>query len=189
MSEEKKKKKIDEILEHGRIYGSISKEEPELWDWVEKESVITGRKKHELISDYIARAIIEREVVARGLTMEQLLAAWDLKDRMESMLMKKTITLGSQIFTALLNQIGEMLAGIKAQQEERISKIVEEEKKRDIDFQMRKTQAQIMSTMLQTVLIPMITQLKLPGVQLPQQIQLTSDTKKSEKPKAVIIDE
>lgn len=180
-----KRRKSDEILERGRMFGSIAKDEPEIWEWLEKEALMTGRKKHELVADYIARAIIEREVIARGLTMEQLLAAWDLKDRLETMLMRKTLMLGTQIFTTLLNQVGEMVATIRESQEASINQIVEESKKKDIEFQLKKTQVQMMTALLNSMIMPILSQLKIgttPVTTAPQ------PQKTEKKARAIIID-
>jgi predicted nucleotidyltransferase len=179
MSEERRKRKQaefdekerEELLEMGRIFGSIARSEPELWTFIERESYLTGRKKHEVLADMVARAIIEREVVAKGLTMEQLLAAWDLKDRLEKMLFNKVVLAASQMFGMLLQQVGEMVMGVRMQQEQMVQQMIEEAKKRDIEYQMRMTQAKLASTLMNAML-PMITTTlsKVVGqqVQLPQ---------------------
>lgn len=167
--EEKKRSKKEEILDTGRVYGSMAKTSPELWEYLEKESLITGRKKHEILQDMVARAIIEREVVARGLTMEQLLAAWDLKDRLEMMLLRKSLEMGTQIFGSLFMQIGQLVGSIREYQEEQMARVVEEEKKRDIEFQMKKTQVQMASALLQAMmpmLINVIRQLQPKGAEV-----------------------
>ena len=161
MSEEKKRKKkseVEDILDMGRTMGSLAKTDEEIWAAIEKEAMITGRKKHDIIAEKLAKALIIEEIVQRGLTMEQLLAAWELKDRIESLLFKKVMTLGTVFFGTLLQQVGELVAGISQYQQEQISKIVEEEKKRDIDFQIKKTRAAMASTLLQAMM-PMITNL------------------------------
>jgi hypothetical protein len=176
MSEKRKKEKPqDELLETGRTYGSIARTEPDIWTWVEKEAALTGQKKHNIISDALSRYIIEQEVIRKGLTMEQLLAAWDIKDRIEMGLWRKATVFGTQMFTTLLEQVGNLVAGVRATQEERIAEIVEQEKKRDVDYQMKMTQAKLASTLMQAMM-PMImgvlTQMKLPGmpqIQQPQQ--------------------
>lgn len=178
MSEKEKRKKEKEkedLLEEGRMYGTIARTSPDIWAWLEKEEAVTGRKKHDIISDALARMVIEREVIQRGLTMEQLLAAWDIKDRLEMVLWKKATTLGTQMFGALLQQVGELVTGVRAAQEERIAEIVEQEKKRDIDYQMKKTQAQLAATLMQAMmpmLMSVLSQVKMPGapqIQIPQQ--------------------
>jgi len=181
MSEERKRKRQvefdekerEELLEMGRIFGSLARSEPDLWTFVERESYLTGRKKHEVIADMIARAIIEREVIAKGLTMEQLLAAWDLKDRLEKMLFNKVVLAASQMFGMLLQQVGEMVMGIKMQQEQMVQQMIEEAKKRDIEYQMRMTQAKLASTLMNAML-PMITATlsKVVG----QQVQLPAES-------------
>jgi len=161
LSEEKKRKKkseAEDILDMGRTMGSLAKTDEEIWAAIEKEAMITGRKKHDIIAEKLAKALIIEEIVQRGLTMEQLLAAWELKDRIESLLFKKVMTLGTVFFGTLLQQVGELVAGISQYQQEQISKIVEEEKKRDIDFQIKKTRAAMASTLLQAMM-PMITNL------------------------------
>jgi hypothetical protein len=179
MSEERRKRKQaefdekerEELLEMGRIFGSIARSEPELWAFIERESYLTGRKKHEVLADMVARAIIEREVVAKGLTMEQLLAAWDLKDRLEKMLFNKVVLAASQMFGMLLQQVGEMVMGVRMQQEQVVQQMIEEAKKKDIEYQMRMTQAK-MASALMNAMLPMITATlsKVVGqqVQLPQ---------------------
>jgi hypothetical protein len=189
MSEERRKRKQaefdekerEELLEMGRIFGSIARSEPELWTFIERESYLTGRKKHEVLADMVARAVIEREVVAKGLTMEQLLAAWDLKDRLEKMLFNKIVLAASQMFGMLLQQVGEMVMGIRMQQEQVMQQVIEEAKKKDIEYQMRMTQAKLASTLMNAML-PMITatlskvvgqQVQLPQIGEQQQQQAT----------------
>ena len=165
---EKKKKERDELLETGRTYGNIARTEPDVWAWVEKEESLTGRKKHDIIGEAIARYIIEREVIQKGLTMEQMLAAWDIKDRIEAMLWKKAMTLGTGMFGSLLTQVGELVAGIRQVQEEKIAEIVEAEKKRDIEYEYRKTQAKMASALMEAmmpVLMATLSQIKIPGQQ------------------------
>ncbi|MEM4167724.1 MAG: hypothetical protein QXW98_04715 [Candidatus Caldarchaeum sp.] len=166
MSAERKDKKKEQLLDAGRTYGTIARTEPEVWAWLEKEEQLTGRKKHDILSEAIARLIIEREIIQKGLTMEQMLAAWDVKDRLEDMLFKKAMMLGTSIFGQLLTSVGEMVMGIRSTQEQRIMEIVEQEKKRDIDYQMRRTQAEMASKLMQA-LMPMImatmSQIKIPG--------------------------
>lgn len=166
--EEKRRKKeeVEEALEGGRTYGTLSRTEPDIWDWIEKESTLTGRKKHDIIAEALGRLIIEREVIQKGLTMEQLLAAWDIKDRIENILVKKMMMVGTTLFGSLLQQAGELVTGIRAYQDEMIGKIVEEEKKKDIEFQIKRTQAQMAAKLMETMM-PMImatlSQIKIPG--------------------------
>jgi hypothetical protein len=200
LSEEKKrKKKNEDILDMGRTMGSLAKTDEEIWAAIEKEAMLTGRKKHDIIAEKLAKAMIIEEVVQRGLTMEQLLAAWELKDRIESLLFKKVMTLGTVFFGTLLQQVGELVAGISQYQQEQISKIVEEEKKRDIDFQIKKTRATMASTLLQAMM-PMITNLMsgvmkgLSATQLLPQAQQTQplpqpQEQQQRKPKLIIIGE
>lgn len=194
MSEErerrrKKEKEIEEVLETGRLFGRLANADPDIWQYVEREALLTGRKKHEIISDYIARAIIEREVVAKGLTMEQLLAAWDLKDQLERRLFSKVVMLATQMFGMLLQQVGELVAGIRAHQEQMISQIVEESKKKDIDYQMKMTQARMAAALLNSMM-PMIlsTLSKVHGSQIPVPQLQPAEQEKSE-PEVEVIDE
>lgn len=171
MSEEKKRKskeeKVEEVLDAGRTFASLSKVEPEIWAYLEKEAILSGRKKHELLADWIAEAIIQREVIAKGLTMEQLLAAWDIKDKIERALFNKVVALGTTLFGTLLQQVGSMVSGIKEYQEEQIAKIVEEEKKRDVDYQLRMARAKMAAQLMESML-PMImaslSSIKIPGI-------------------------
>lgn len=152
MSERKKKK---EVLDTGRTFGSLAHSSPELWSYVEKESMLTGRKKHEIIEEALSRLILEREVIASGLTMEQLLAAWDIKDRIDRMVSEKVVRFGLDFIRGFLNEVGVMINEIQYQRGEQMKKILEEEKKKDIEYQMKRTQAEI-AGQLMNVLMPLI---------------------------------
>lgn len=171
MSEKRKKREIEETLEGGRIYGTIARTEPEIWAWIEREEQLTGRKKHDILSEAIARMIIEREVVQRGLTMEQMLAAWDVKERVEQMLVRKMLTMGTSIFGQLLTSVGELVTGIRQYQDEKLQEIVEQEKRRDIEYQYKRTQAELAGKLMQTmmpIIMATLSQIKMPGIQIPQ---------------------
>jgi len=194
MSEEKRKKKkndVDELLDIGRTMGALSKTDEEIWAAIEKEALLTGRKKHDIIAEMVAQSLIIREVVQKGLTMEQLLAAWELKDRIESLLFRKVMMLGTTFFGTLLQQVGELVAGISQYQQEQISRIVEEEKKRDIDFQIKRTRAQMASAMM-NAMMPMITSLMssmMKGLSATQLLpQPQPQQQEAKKPRLIVID-
>lgn len=181
MSEKKKKKEVEDLLEEGRTYGVMSRTEPEIWAWIEREQQLTGRKKHDILSEAIARMIIEREVVQKGLTMEQMLAAWDVKERIEQMLVRKMMTMGTSIFGQLLTSVGELVTGIRTYQDEQLRNIVEEEKKKDIEYQYRRTQAELAGKLMQALMpmiMTMISQIRPITTQQPQQPQQPQQEKK-----------
>ncbi len=155
-----RKNEKDEVMETGRIFGNITRTAPELWEYLERESMITGRKKHEIMQEALSRMIIEREVILKGLTMEQILAAWDLKDRLELMMMRKIFELGVTIFGTLFTQVGSLVGNIRTAQEEAISQIVEQEKKKDIEYQMKKTQARMAATLLEMMMPTLMSTLR-----------------------------
>lgn len=183
--EREKRNKKEEVMDTGRTFGTLARASPELWEYVEREALLTGKKKHEVLQDMIARTIIEREVILKGLTMEQLMAAWDLKDRLELMMLKKTLELGTSIFGQLFMQIGQLVGSIREYQDEQMAKIVEEEKKRDIEFQMKKTQAQMASMLLQTMMPTILNALK--QIQPNTQIKIP-EIPTAEKPKKVEVE-
>jgi hypothetical protein len=189
MPQKEKKKQNEDILEIGRTMGTLSRTDEEIWAAVEKEAMLTGRRKHDIIAEKIAKALIIEEVVQRGLTMEQLLAAWELKDRIESLLFKKVMTLGTTFFGTLLQQVGELVAGIGQYQQEQISKMVEEEKKKDIEYQLKMTKAKMNAMLLNALMPPMMNILTgmLKGMSATQLIQ-TPEEKKT-KPTVEIIDD
>jgi hypothetical protein len=177
-SRESRRKKVEEVLEGGRDLGTLSRTDPELWEWLKAESATTGRKKHEIIRDALARLAIERKVIAAGLTMEQMLAAWEVKDMIEAHLIDKIMKFGTTFIQSFLMQIGEMINAIQYERQRQLEEVIEEEKKRDIEFQMRKTQAQLASTLLQAMM-PMIMQTMAQinpqiGKMLPQIMQQTT---------------
>jgi hypothetical protein len=169
MSEKEKKKR--QVLDTGRLEGTLSRSSPELYNYLEKESLVTGRKKHEIIEEALSRLILEREVVASGLTMEQLLAAWDIKDRIDRMAMDKMVRFGLDFIRGFLMNVGDMINAIQMSREEQMAKILEEEKKKDIDFQMKRTQAeiigQVMNVMLPLILNTLQTVYKAQGINIP----------------------
>jgi hypothetical protein len=180
MSRENKRKKIEEVLEGGRDMGMLARTDTELWEWLKAESTATGRKKHEIIRDALARLAIERKIIAAGLTMEQMLAAWEIKDMIESHLIDKVMRFGTTFIQSFLMQIGEMINAIQYEKQRQLEEVIEEEKKRDIEFQMRKTQAQLASTLMQAMM-PMImqtiTQINPQAAKmLPQIMQQTTQT-------------
>jgi hypothetical protein len=190
--QEKKKKQNEDILEIGRTMGALSRTDEEIWAAVEKEAILTGRRKHDIIAEKIAKALIIEEVVQRGLTMEQLLAAWELKDRIETLLFKKVMTLGTTFFGTLLQQVGELVAGISQYQKEQIDKMVEEEKKKDIEYQLKITKARVNAMLLNTLIPPMMNILTgmLKGMSATQLIQPQQTTEeKKTKPTVEIIDD
>jgi hypothetical protein len=190
--QEKKKKQNEDILEIGRTMGALSRTDEEIWAAVEKEAILTGRRKHDIIAEKIAKALIIEEVVQRGLTMEQLLAAWELKDRIEALLFKKVMTLGTTFFGTLLQQVGELVAGISQYQKEQIDKMVEEEKKKDIEYQLKITKARMNAMLLNTLIPPMMNILTgmLKGMSATQLIQPQQTTEeKKTKPTVEIIDD
>ena len=157
MSSRRGRKKVDEVLEGGRDMGVIARTDPELWQWLKAEAATTGKKKHEIIKDALARLAIERKVIAAGLTMEQMLAAWEIKDMIESHLIEKVLKFGTVFIQQLLMQVGEMINAIQYEREQQMREIIEQEKRKDIDFQMKRTQAQLASMLLQAMM-PMIMQ-------------------------------
>ena len=157
MSSRKSRKKVDEVLESGRDMGVLARTDPELWEWLKAEAATTGKKKHEIIKDALARLAIERKVIAAGLTMEQMLAAWEIKDMIEAHLIDKVMKFGTVFIQNFLMQIGEMINAIQYERQQQMAEIIEAEKRRDIDFQMKKTQAQLASMLLQAMM-PMIMQ-------------------------------
>jgi hypothetical protein len=180
MSRENKRKKIEEVLEGGRDMGMLARTDTELWEWLKAESTTTGRKKHEIIRDALARLAIERKIIAAGLTMEQMLAAWEIKDMIESHLIEKVMKFGTTFIQSFLMQIGEMINAIQYEKQRQLEEVIEEEKKRDIEFQMRKTQAQLAGTLMQAMM-PMImqtiTQINPQAAKmLPQIMQQTTQT-------------
>jgi len=191
MPQEKKKKQNEDILEIGRTMGTLSRTDEEIWAAVEKEAMLTGRRKHDIIAEKIAKALIIEEVVQRGLTMEQLLAAWELKDRIEALLFKKVMTLGTTFFGTLLQQVGELVAGIGQYQQEQISKMVEEEKKKDIEYQLKITKAKMNAMLLNTLMPPMMNIITsmLKGMSATQLIQPQPAVEEKKKPAVEIIDD
>ena len=180
MSRESKRKKVEEVLEGGRDMGMLARTDTELWEWLKEESTTTGRKKHEIIRDALARLAIERKIIAAGLTMEQMLAAWEVKDMIESHLIDKVMRFGTTFIQSFLMQIGEMINAIQYENQRQLEEVIEEEKKRDIEFQMRKTQAQLAGTLMQAMM-PMImqtiTQINPQAAKmLPQIMQQTTQT-------------
>lgn len=157
MSSRRSRKKVEEVLEGGRDMGVIARTDPELWQWLKSESRTSGKKKHEIIKDALARYAIERKVIAAGLTMEQMLAAWEIKDLIESHLIEKVMKFGTVFIQNFLMQIGEMINAIQYERQQQMAEVIEQEKRRDIEFQMKKTQAQLASMLLQAMM-PMIMQ-------------------------------
>ena len=126
---------------------------------------------------------IERKVIAAGLTMEQMLAAWEVKDMIEAHLIDKVMKFGTTFIQSFLMQIGEMINAIQYERQRQLEEVIEEEKKRDIEFQVRKTQAQLASTLLQAMM-PMIMQTMAQinpqiGKMLPQIMQQTAQTQQA----------
>ena len=152
MSKRSRRKKVEEVLEGGRDMGIIARTDPELWQWLKSEAATSGKKKHEIIKDALARYAIERKVIAAGLTMEQMLAAWEIKDLIESHLIEKVLKFGTVFIQQLLMQVGEMINAIQYERQQQLAEVIEQEKRRDIEFQMRKTQAQLASTLLQAMM-------------------------------------
>jgi hypothetical protein len=190
VSQEKKKKRNDDVMDVGRTMGVLSRTDEEIWAAIEKESMLTGRRKHDVIAEKVAKALIIEEVVQKGLTMEQLLAAWELKDRIESLLFKKVMMLGTTFFGTLLQQVGELVAGIGQYQQEQISKMVEEEKKKDIEYQIKMTKAKMNAMILNALMPPMMNMITgmLKGMSA---TNLVKETKVEEKkvPEVEVIDE
>lgn len=190
MSEEKKKKRNNDVMDVGRTMGVLSRTDEEIWAAIEKEAMLTGRRKHDVIAEKVAKALIIEEVVQKGLTMEQLLAAWELKDRIESLLFKKVMMLGTTFFGTLLQQVGELVAGIGQYQQEQISKMVEEEKKKDIEYQIKMTKAKMNAMILNALMPPMMNMITgmLKGMSA---TNLVKETKVEEKkaPEVEVIDE
>lgn len=157
-----KKKSIDQedVLDTGRDLGSLAKTAPDIWEWVKTESIKTGKKKHEVLRDAIARYIIEREVIARGLTMEQMLAAWEIKDLIEGMLIEKVMKFGTDFIQRFLMTVGDLINAIMYERQRQLEQVVEEEKKKDIDYQMKRTQAQLASTLIQAMMPAILTALQ-----------------------------
>jgi hypothetical protein len=183
---ERKKKRDEDLLEAGRVMGAVARTEPDIWEIIEKEAYVTGKKKHDVIAEMVTQAMIIREVVQKGLTMEQLLAAWELKDRIESMLFKKVMVLGTTFFGTLLTQVGELVAGISSYQREQMEKVVEEEKKRDIEFQMKKARA-AMAAKLMEMMMPMITQVMSQTMKTASATQIVAQ-KQEKKPEVEVIE-
>jgi hypothetical protein len=182
MSEKQKKRKNEEVMEVGRTLGSLSKTDEEIWAAIERQAYLEGKKKHDVIAEMVAQALIMREVVQKGLTMEQLLAAWELKDRIESMLFKKVMMLGTTFFGTLLQEVGNLVTGISQYQQEQLQQVVEEEKKKDIEFQIKKTRAQMASKMLEAMM-PMLTSMLSATMKTMSATQLIPQTQAGEEKK------
>ncbi|MEM1542941.1 MAG: hypothetical protein QXV82_09960 [Ignisphaera sp.] len=159
-NERKRNIEQEDVLDAGRDLGSLAKTAPDLWEWVKMESTKTGRKKHEVLKDAIARYIIEREVIARGLTMEQMLAAWEIKDLIEGMLIEKVVKFGTNFIQGFLMTIGDLINAITYERQRQLEQVLEEEKKKDIDYQMKRTQAQLASTLIQAMMPAIMATLK-----------------------------
>jgi len=184
---EKKKKRDDELLEAGRIMGTVARTEPDIWEIIEKEAYTTGKRKHDVIAEMVTQALIIREVVQKGLTMEQMLAAWELKDRIESLLFRKVMTLGTTFFGTLLQQVGELVTGISQYQKEQIEKIVEEEKQKDIEYQLKKSRAAVTAKLIE-MMMPMITQVMSQTMKATSATQLIPQQPKQEQKKVEVIE-
>jgi hypothetical protein len=182
MSEKQKKRKNEEVMEVGRTLGALSKTDEEIWAAIERQAYLEGKKKHDVIAEMVAQALIMREVVQKGLTMEQLLAAWELKDRIESMLFKKVMMLGTTFFGTLLQEVGNLVTGISQYQQEQLQQVVEEEKKKDIEFQIKKTRAQMASKMLEAMM-PMLTSMLSATMKTMSATQLVPQTQVKEEKK------
>jgi hypothetical protein len=182
MSEKQKKRKNEEVMEVGRTLGALSKTDEEIWAAIERQAYLEGKKKHDVIAEMVAQALIMREVVQKGLTMEQLLAAWELKDRIESMLFKKVMMLGTTFFGTLLQEVGNLVTGISQYQQEQLQQVVEEEKKKDIEFQIKKTRAQMASKMLEAMM-PMLTSMLSATMKTMSATQLIPQTQVKEEKK------
>jgi len=182
MSEKQKKRKNEEVMEVGRTLGALSKTDEEIWAAIERQAYLEGKKKHDVIAEMVAQALIMREVIQKGLTMEQLLAAWELKDRIESMLFKKVMMLGTTFFGTLLQEVGNLVTGISQYQQEQLQQVVEEEKKKDIEFQIKKTRAQMASKMLEAMM-PMLTSMLSATMKTMSATQLVPQTQVKEEKK------
>jgi hypothetical protein len=174
MSDEKPKKlKKSDLLDTGRMMGSISRLNPDLWAKVEAEAEELGVPKHVLMMDALQKRYFLLEAEASSLTVPQLIAAWSLYDRLQ----KSALSLGLAMTTQFIGQSFQgLVALIESMKESREASIEEEIKKRlasDESRQMRLKLINALMPMLEIMMTNVMKQLApamagIGGVKMPE---------------------
>lgn len=153
MSEEKRKrkKKHEDVLKMGRLLGTLSRQEPELWEELKMEEALTGVPAHKILRDALQKRKILLDVEASGLTMSQMLAAWSIYERIQDYVMRWGLTFGVRFMYELLSSVGQLISAIRAEQERSFEERYEQRAREDIRMRYVKTLMPIMETLVNMV--------------------------------------
>jgi len=109
VEDEKKKKKVKQVLDGGRLLGVIARSDPELYEQLKLEAEKNGAPPHEIIITYLKKYMFISQAQAAGLTVEQLLLAWDVLERMLRFSMWLHTTLATTFFSEMTQAYAKMI--------------------------------------------------------------------------------
>lgn len=144
--DEKPSKK--DVMSMGRVYGSIAKANPELWQRLDEIARVTGRKKHEVIAEALDEYFFTKEMELAQMTPRQLMISFKFFTQLMELISNFVLSFTSQFWLGGLTGVANMLDAIQAQREEQRKKLIEEALKSYEPEEVRAMRMMVMQSMM-----------------------------------------
>jgi len=132
IEERKKRKRQQQLLEHGRLLGTIAKIDPDLYEIIRQESEKSNENPHQIIVANLRKYYLLQRAQESNITVDQLLLAWDILERMLKFSMWLHMSLATQFFSELTQAYGRLIDERVKQYTQMIEQKEKKEKSGDI---------------------------------------------------------
>jgi len=166
---QKKKKRQQQLLEHGRLLGTIAKIDKDLYEIIKQEAEKNGDNPHQIIVANLKKYYMLQRAQEMNLTVDQLLLAWDILERMLKFSMWLHMSLATQFFSELTSAYGRLIDERVKQYQTMLEQQQKQEKSKDIMGRMLDMILPLLEGQLKQW---MASYLKATGQPIPQNLKL-----------------
>jgi len=167
-----------EVLEGGRLLGVLARVDPEVYEAIKAEAEESGVPPHEVLIKIAKNYFLFQRVEQANLSVQQLMLAWDILERMLRFSMWLHASLATTFFSEMTEAYGKLIDERVKQHLKTIEETAGKEKGSEVAKRLMDVLVPVLEGFLQEMMrsVLKVGGVKVPGLKVPVNLEVAGES-------------